>query len=393
MMSLSEREEWLVQRGTGIGGSEIGALLSHLISDVKYGCRRQLWYRKSKIAPDYEEEETAPMLLGTLMEGPACDLYAELTGRRVEEVGRMVHPDHPELGVSLDRLVHAPEKPKGIAETKNMGSRGFYEVKRKGVLPFEYLLQANHGMLIAGAALQSDINWAVMIVGRSDDPKMIARTLAWHLKLPIKPEINPAYLLYWETEKSKDICDAILREGPVFWQSIGNPDLIPERLPEPDDPRCGRCAWRLQCRGPLAVSSSEDGMPTAPELAPFAAEYIERKKMSDEAAELVAETKEIIMLMLGDKQAVQVPVGDKLRPVYFRPQAGKPLYAAAVKDMGAQYNVLRDKLIKISNNPEMATQLSAGAELVPPPSSFIKTGKSSRPLLLQFLDPKAKEEE
>lgn len=397
MMSPSERTQWLQQRKTGIGGSEIGALLSHVLPEVKYGCRRQLWYRKSQVTPDREEEESAPMRLGSIMEPPLRALYAGVTGYKVEEPGRMVHPQIPEMGVSLDGLIHAPNKPSpGVLETKNLGVRNFYAAKRDG-LPPEYLLQANHGMLIASAALGLDIRWGAMVVGRSDDPRMIARTLDYHMGEEIKHEINPSYMLYWEIERDDKICDAILREVPAFWKTVGDPNQIPERL-EIDDPRCGRCAWSTQCHGG-AVYPTDESISVMPELAPLAKEYLERQAVLKEAEESVQETKEIIQLLLGDKQAVQVPVDGKLRPIYWRPQEGKIAYGESFKNMAAQYNILRDRLIQIeqaireTDVYDGLKTLAAGAELVPVPSSFVKKGKGSRPLLLSYLSPKVKKED
>ncbi len=372
-MTTSERIAFLEARSKGLGGSDAASLLQHIIPDTKYSCRRRLFYEKSQHPRDFERTETGPMKLGNILEPVLCEEFSKLTGRRIEVVGQQKHPDFPEMVGHVDRMQYTPEKEgPGCLECKALGTRIFYQAKREG-LATEYLLQLQWYLCVTNST------WGSFVIGNRDN-------LA---------------LIHFDVERDQNICDALLREAPAFWASIGNPEAIPERR-EPDSFVCQSCEYRITCQGPSLLPASEDGIPTAPELAPFAAEYIERKKMSDEAAELVAETKEIIMLMLGDKQAVQVPVGDKLRPVYFRPQAGKPLYAQCVKDMGAQYNVLRDKLIQIStliNDPNARNvdgtlqALVAGAELVPPPSSFIKTGKSSRPLLLQFLDPKAKEEE
>ena len=105
---------------------------------------------------------------------------------------------------------------------------------------------------------------------------------------------------------------------------------------------------------------------------------------------MVAETKEIISVLIGEKQAVQVHVGDRLRPIYYRQQDGKPLYAQCVKDMSVQYNTMREQLIKIA---AVAPEMAPLAEMIPPPTSFLRKGKPSRPLMLQFLSPKVKEEE
>ena len=90
-----------------------------------------------------------------------------------------------------------------------------------------------------------------------------------------------------------------------------------------------------------------------------------------------------------------MPINGALRPVYFRPQDGKPLYGEAIKNMSAQYQVMRDKLIQIEAAVKAGGDigyLADGAELIPAPASFIKKGKGSRPLMMQYLLPRAKKE-
>jgi hypothetical protein len=392
-MTQSEREQWLLDRKSAIGGSEIGALLSHVIPEVRYGCRRNLWYSKSNYPSDFEQEESAPMQLGNLMEGPACDLYADLTGNKVKEVDRMVHPELAQASVSVDRLVEfqGDEIP-GVIEAKNTGNRTFYEVKRNGNLPVEYLCQLNQGILIAGAALGLDIKRGVMVVGKSDDPKFIARTIKWHLKQPLETEINPGFLLHWEQPKDDRICDAIMREIPIFWNSLGDKTQIPDRLENEDDPRCGRCQFRVTCRGHVAVDlATGDDIPLAEDLTPLVVEYLERKKISDDAEELTAETVGLLKIIMADRTAVQVPVGGKLRPLYFRSQEGQPAYAAAVKEMSVGYNLMREKLIQIEKTGDVG--LAAGSELVPVPSTYVKRGKPFRVFRPQYLGEKPKKEE
>lgn len=403
MMTPDQRAQWLLDRKTAVGGSEIGALLSHIIPEVKYGCRRNLWYEKSNWPVDFEKFESAPMQLGNLMEGPACDLYAELTGNKIEEKDRMIHPYLPEASVNIDRLVHfSDDGAKGVIETKNTGNRVFYAIKRHGDLPTEYSLQVNHGMMIAGAVIGEDIKRGVMVVGKSDDPRFIARTIRWHLKQPLDTEINPSFLLYWEVQKNEQVCEAIMREIPIFWKSLNDKTQIPDRLEDENDPRCGRCQFRVTCRSAAYESPSDkDDIPIADELMPLVQEYIERREESDRAEELTAETKEVIATILGERSAVNVHVGDRLRPIYYRQQDGKPLYAEAIKNMSTQYNQLRETLVQIQRavtDPNArdvdgtVQRLVTGAELIPPPSSFLRKGKPSRPLMLQYLSPKTKEE-
>ena len=276
-----------------------------------------------------------------------------------------------------------------MLECKATLTRNFFDFKRNG-LPPDYLMQVQAGILTVSAALGIDIQWGSFVVGKSDDPKMIARAIEWHintnapvdLRVETPDEFDPSYIFWFDVPRNEDICQAILREGPAFWLTVGDPDFIPGRL-EPDDPKCSRCAWRDTCHGSALMPSVEGEITVMPELAGLATEYLQRSAILKEAEELVDETKQVIMERLGDRPAVKVPIGDQVRPVYFRPQDGKPLDAQAVKDIGAQYKVMRERLIQIGE---------PAAELIPMPEDMVKKGKGSRPLLLQYLQPREKKE-
>lgn len=352
-MTHSERIAFLKARSMGLGGSDCGALLQPFISEVKYGCRRKLFLEKSKIEPDFDREETGPMRLGNLLEPVLCEEFAKLTGRKIEVVGQQKHPDHPELLGHVDRMQYIAGRTPGVLECKALGTRIYYETKRTGIA-IEYLLQINFYFVITGS------DWGSFIVGNRDN-------LA---------------ILHWDVERNESICEAIIREGVDFWSTVGHMEFMPDAL-EPDDRRCQRCEYRLRCHGAALMPSNEEkDIPVAPELTALAVEYIERDALYHQANDLREETKAIIMAEMGERTAVQVPVNGELRPLYWRPQEGKPLYAEAVKAMSTQYNVMREKLIEV---------MASGAELIPPPSSFIKKGKPSRPLMVQYLEAKKKE--
>lgn len=370
-MTTIERALFLEARSHGLGGSDAASLLQHIIPDAKYACRRRLFYDKSSHKRDFEREETGPMKLGSLLEPVLCQEFSTLTGRRIEVVGQQKHPDFPEMVGHVDRMQYDPTKDgPGVLECKALGTRIFYETKRKG-LDLSYLLQLQWYLCVAGA------KWGSFIIGNRDN-------LA---------------LIHFDVERDDKICESLLKEAPAFWASLSNPEAIPERR-EPDSFVCQSCEYRITCQGNSLIPVSDDEtIPVAPELAPLAAEYISRKADLDVAEELVGETKEIIMLLLGDKQAVKTQVGDSLRPIYWRPQEGKPMYAAAIKNMGVQYATMRERLIQIETAVKAGEDASdvfkrcvEGAELIPVHSSFITKGKPSRPLMLQYLSPKQKEE-
>lgn len=373
MMTAEQRAAFLEARAQGLGGSDCASLLQPDI-EVKYGCARRLGLQKARVEPDFPREESGPMRLGQILEPVLCEDFARLTGRTIREVGRQTNADHPELGGHVDRMQDDAVKGEGVVEAKALGTRIFYQVKREGIIT-DYELQLAFYLAVTGARYGS------FVVGNRDNLAII----------------------HWDVERNEQLCEAIVRRGVEFWANVGNLDKLAPKL-EPDDNRCQRCEYSLRCHGAaLAPSDPADPIPVVDDLMPLAQEYIERKAELDRADEALAETKEIIATVLGERQAAYVHVGEKLRPVYYRPQDGKPLYAEAVKNMSVAYNHMRDALIRIEGivksgdfSPESGrrlTQLAGGAELISPPSNFIRKGKPSRPLLLQFLSPKAKEEE
>lgn len=360
-MTPDQRAAFLQARSQGLGGSDCASLLQPDI-EVKYGCARRLGLDKARVEPDFPREETGPMRLGQILEPVLCSDFAKLTGRDIEEVGRQTHPDYPELGGHVDRMEYANDKDgPGVLECKALGTRVFYLTKREGLI-LDYELQLAFYLSITGA------KWGSFVVGNRDNLAVI----------------------YWDVDRNEQLCEAIVRKGVEFWANVGNLDKLAPKL-EPDDPRCGRCEYRIRCHASALIPPSDNNdIPVADELMPLVQEYISRREESDRAEELTAETKEIIATILGERSAVQVHVDGKLRPVYYRQQDGKPMYKECVTGMSAQYNVMREKLIQL----EQTGTLSAfGASLIPPPSSFLKKGKPSRPLMLQYLSPKPKDNE
>ena len=349
MMTPEQRTAFLQARSQGLGGSDCASLLQPDI-EVKYGCARRLGLDKARVEPDFPREESGPMILGQILEPHLCGIFEKLTGRKVWEVGRQAHADHPELGGHVDRMESAPEREgDGVLECKALGTRIFYETKRTG-LTLDYELQLAFYFSVTGA------KWGSFIVGNRDNLATI----------------------YWDVDRNDQLCEAIVRKGVEFWANVGNLDKLAPKL-EPDDPRCGRCEYRIRCHASALLPSSDDkDIPVADELMPLVQEYIERDAELDRAEEAVAETKEIVMAMLGERQAVQVHVNGKLRPLYWRPEPGSVLYKEAVSGMSSQYNLMRQKLIELKAD---------GAELIPPPSSYLRRGKEKRPLRMQYLNP------
>lgn len=306
-MTPTERAEFLEARSYGIGGSDAASLLQPYLSEVKYGCRRRLWFQKSRIAPDYPQDDSFPMRLGRLLEPFFADLHTEHTGAILTTPKLLKHPVHPELLVNIDRTVKIPSREDlGTGEIKSLGPDMYWKTKRDGII-VDYELQVEHSMLVSG------LKWGRFIVGN---------------------RAYGGYPLYWDIEANKDIQEAILAEGPAFWKTLGNEALAPDRL-EPDDKRCGTCQWRKTCQGNalIHVEKGQD-LPYAEDLRPLLLQYDEVnakfcEKLPDgtrgTADDLrLAEVKEELRAALAARDAVAVSwPGEKDRKVYNRKQDGR----------------------------------------------------------------------
>ncbi len=153
-----DREQFLAERRTGIGGSDVAAMFS-----IGYGCRLALWRDKRNQTPDFPDETTGPMELGKILEPYFADKYAEITGRSITAPGVARHPDQPELLVHVDRLIYdaARGSEPGVLEIKSVGRGAFYRYKREGI-PEDYILQLQHGMLVTG------LRWGAFAIGCRD---------------------------------------------------------------------------------------------------------------------------------------------------------------------------------------------------------------------------------
>lgn len=369
-MSPSERDTLLSERSTGLGGSDIASLLQpYLRNEVKYGCRRRLWYLKSQRAPDYPQDDTGPMQLGRILEPYIAQWHSEATGDQLSTPKTIRHPEFPELLVHIDRIVEDSEHDTpGAAEIKALGPDMFWQTKREGII-VDYLLQLQHGMLCSGPPTpgipHSGLSWGKFIVG------------------------NRAYggkPLSWSHVKDPDIHEAILAEGPAFWKTLGNDEQAPARL-EPDDKRCGTCQWRKTCQGQaLMHSTDKDHLPQAEDIRPLLIEYDQVsakfcEKLSDgsrgTADDLrLEEIKQQIKAVLDRRYAVAVAwPGGKDRKIYFRQQDGRTIWQT--EELLRAYERLRQ------TGREAVAELGVQADFdkdFPPGESFRREGVPFRVL-------------
>ena len=115
------REEWLKERESGIGSSEVGTILGVNPFETPY----QLWRRKRGL--DEPKQETFAMKAGHYLEDAVSKFYADATGKEIIKSSSsdwiIVNSEKDFLRVSPDRTFWLPGLPKsqsnkGILECK-----------------------------------------------------------------------------------------------------------------------------------------------------------------------------------------------------------------------------------------------------------------------------------
>ena len=101
------RDEWLAYRKTGIGGSDVAAILG--ISP--FGTARDIYYDKLSIASFYDDEANKyQKKIGTLLEDVVAEMFAEVTGYRVFKIRKMFRSrEHSFMLADVDFFVQLPD--------------------------------------------------------------------------------------------------------------------------------------------------------------------------------------------------------------------------------------------------------------------------------------------
>lgn len=166
------REEWLEERRTGLGGSDMPVILG--LSSFKDP--RTLWAEKLGLLP--EPELDASMKRGMVLEPIVANIYAEVTGRRVQRCNRILrHPKRNYVLANIDRWVWNEAGEKGPLEVKCPGVAAFSKCEQQGLLPYYYPQLQNY-MAVTGKqwgslAMFSAERWSLLHFDMQRDDEFI----------------------------------------------------------------------------------------------------------------------------------------------------------------------------------------------------------------------------
>lgn len=121
---MKDRAAWLAERKTGIGGSDIAALLG--LSPWKTAV--DVWLDKTGQTPDAEENE--PMYWGSRLEDVVASEFAKRNGMKVQRVNSIIrHPEHSCAMASIDRAIVADGTRARLLDGLLVGATALLECK------------------------------------------------------------------------------------------------------------------------------------------------------------------------------------------------------------------------------------------------------------------------
>lgn len=209
-MTSQPRIDWLKGRQTGIGGSEIAAI----VGLNQYKTPMQIW--ESKVNPITEDNSTnEPMYWGNVLEEVVAKEYAKRTGRKIQRITtQMRHPDFEFAIANIDRAVVNPE----------MAGRVFW---KDGKLTTDRILECKtaNGFMAK--------QWGE--AGTDSVPDAYLVQCQWYMAVTGASVCDLAVLIggqdfrIYTIERDDDLIGSLLVQGAAFWelvQSRTEPDPV-----------------------------------------------------------------------------------------------------------------------------------------------------------------------
>lgn len=156
---MNVREDWLQARTTGIGGSDVAAILGL----SKWKTPLQVYQEKrGEIAPQADNDA---MRWGRYLEPVVRQAYADQTGNEVRVLDQLVrHPLYEHMIANLDGFVIPESSPRRVFEAKTARTGDGWGEPGSDQIPQPYLLQVQHYMAVTGFVV-ADV---AVLIGGSD---------------------------------------------------------------------------------------------------------------------------------------------------------------------------------------------------------------------------------
>ncbi len=231
-MNAPDRAAWLAARRSGIGGSDIAAILGL----SPYKTPLQLWMDKTgraeDVAPDAAAEER--MYWGTVLEDVVARHYAEERDFKLQRINQMLrHPDVPVALANIDRAVVVPN------------SRARWDDTARRVLGAERILEVK----TAHAMASNSPEWGAP--GTDEVPRHYWLQCLWYMGITGLPRADLAVLfggqksVVYNIEFDASLFEDILETAQDWWRAHVEADSPPAPSSEDD----ARRLWTAHIAG------------------------------------------------------------------------------------------------------------------------------------------------
>ena len=199
------REEFLARRRSGIGGSDIAAI----IGISPWRTTRDIYLDKKGLVEP--QEETDALYWGTTLEDIVAKEYAKRTWRKINRCNQQfTHPEHPFLIANIDRAVYDENGKKPVVNGKLVTSR-ILECKTAS----QYAAQ----------------DWGEP--GTDQIPEYYKAQVQWYMGITGAKVCDVAVLIgnrdfrIYTVERDEDVIQYLFREGITFWREYIEKDVMP----------------------------------------------------------------------------------------------------------------------------------------------------------------------
>lgn len=226
---MTERDEFLEQRKTCIGGSDVADLLDA----EPFGCERRLFYDKTRTPIDFPDhlEFNPNVQRGKVLEDIAISEFCRSKGYKlIERAPKQIrHPQYDFMGANLDAIVMKHGSVDKVAlECKIPSTSTFMTIKFSGK-PFDsWVFQNKYEMLCSG------LKHGVVCVFNADRMET--------LEFP---------------QRAEPMIEAdLIQVAQRFWDTVRLSPENPFVRKRDDYFECSRCEWRKTCKGLGRVASA-----------------------------------------------------------------------------------------------------------------------------------------
>jgi len=297
-----ERHDWLALRQSGIGGSDVAAILG---LDL-FGRTIETVYDE-KVGAVEDLPPSPAMLRGRYLEGIVVQLYTEETGRQLRRMAMQRHKDHPHMIANIDRQQVKDPRGPGVLEVKAPGLHVFSRLRMHG-LSEAYQLQMNHYLEVKG------YSWGTFALFNAERWKLI----------------------FFDVERDPEVGAFLVEKESAFWRMVENRERpVAASVVLPDMP---------EIKGEVVVR-------TDPEWEQAVGDMRDALGLLHTAEEIEEYARNRLKLLMGG-YGVHEGAGARC---YFRPQGGRKTFDRKALERAGPLDAEKVALLLASETEEAAT--------------------------------------